>query len=45
MFYIGHIICFKAQQLRRKETIILSKVEGVAITLDYMMKYEEERAQ
>ena len=45
ILYLAHSVRCKAQQRRIKELMSLSKGEVLVITLDYMMKWEEERAR
>ena len=43
--YMGHSACCKAQQVRIKEILALSKGDTATIIKDHMMKWEEERAR
>ena len=45
IFYMGHSVRCKVQQVRIKEMLALSKGDTVTIIIDYMMKWEEERAR
>ena len=45
ILYMGHSVRCKAQQVRIKEILALSKGNTTTIIIDYMMKWEEDTAR